>query len=40
MCDKIKYWYETGLWSEEMVLQAVEKGLITKEQAEETLKGE
>lgn len=37
MYDKIKMWYEMGLWTEEMVLQAVEKGIITQEQANEIL---
>lgn len=37
MYDKIKYWYDNGLWDEEKVLQAVEKGIITEEQAKEIL---
>jgi len=40
MYEKIKKWYEMGLWNEEKVLQAVEKDIITKKQAEEILKGE
>lgn len=37
MYNKIKKWYEMGLWTEEMVLQAVEKGVITRTQADEIL---
>jgi len=37
MFEKIKRWYEMGLWTAEMVRQAVEKGVITQEQAEEIL---
>ena len=40
MYNKIKKWYEMGLWTEEMVLQAVEKGKITQEEANEILGGE
>lgn len=32
MYDKIKQWYAQGLWTEEMVKQAVQKGIITEEQ--------
>ena len=39
MYEKIKKWYEMGLWTEAMVLQAVAKGLITQEQAKEIIKG-
>jgi len=35
MFKKIKKWYEQGLWTKEMVAQAVEKGVITAEQYEE-----
>lgn len=38
MYNKIKKWYEMGLWTEAMVLQAVEKGIITQAQADEILK--
>jgi len=32
MFKKIKKWYEQGLWTKQMVAQAVEKGVITAEQ--------
>ena len=37
MYEKIKKWYKQGLWTEEMVLNAVNKGVITEEQAKEIL---
>ena len=37
MYDKIKYWYNIGLWSAEKLQNAVDKGIITPEQAEEIL---
>ncbi len=40
MKDKIKKWYKQGLWTEEMVLKSVEKGVTTAEQAEEILNQE
>ena len=39
MRDKIAKWYAQGLWTEDMVRQAVEKGVITEEEAEEILSG-
>lgn len=30
--EKVKYYYEAGLWSAPMVKMAVKKGIITKEQ--------
>ncbi len=33
MKDKIKKWYEKGLWTETMVRQAVEKGVLTAQEA-------
>lgn len=33
--DKIKYNYEMGFWSKQMVAMAVRKGIITAEQYEE-----
>lgn len=30
--ERIKYYYEAGLWSDPMVKMAVRKGVITKEQ--------
>ena len=32
MFEKIKKWYKQGLWNEQMVFNAVEKGIITEEQ--------
>ena len=40
MVEKIKKWYYMGLWTAEQVEKAVEKGVITEEQAAEILKGE
>ena len=37
MFEKIKRWYEKGLWTAEMVQQAADKGVITQEQAAEIL---
>lgn len=33
--ERVKYYYEAGLWSKPMVKNAVRKGIITKEQYEE-----
>ena len=33
--EKIKFNYESGLWSKPMVKMAVKKGVITKEQYKE-----
>jgi len=30
--ERIKYYYEAGLWSKPMVKMAVKKGVITQEQ--------
>lgn len=30
--ERIKYYYDAGLWSIPMVKKAVQKGIITKEQ--------
>lgn len=35
MYEKIKKWYEEGLWTKAMVRNAVRKGKITAEQYEE-----
>jgi uncharacterized XkdX family phage protein len=40
MYEKIKKWYKQGLWSAEQVQKAVDKGVITAEQAEEILSQE
>ena len=37
MYEKIKKWYKQGLWTEKMVRNAVEKGVLTEEQANEIL---
>ena len=37
MFEKIKKWYKQGLWTEKMVQNAVDKGVITEEQAAEIL---
>lgn len=37
MYEKIKKWYKQGLWSAEMVEQAVEKGIITQRQCDDIL---
>ncbi len=33
MKDKIKKWYEKGLWTETLVRQAVEKVVLTAQEA-------
>ena len=33
--ERVKYYYEAGLWSKPMVKMSVRKGIITKEQYEE-----
>lgn len=38
MYEKIKKWYEQKLWTVEMVQNAVTKGVLTQEQADEILK--
>lgn len=37
MKEKIEKWYKQGLWSEEMVQNAVKKGVLTAEEAAEIL---
>lgn len=37
MFEKIKKWYKQGLWTGQMVLRAIEKGILTAEQAEDIL---
>lgn len=37
MFERIKKWYEQGLWTEQMVRNAVRKGVLTEAQAEEIL---
>lgn len=38
MKDKIAKWYKQGLWTEEMVLKAVDKYILSTEEAAEILK--
>ena len=35
MYEKIKKFYDLGLWTEEMVKDALDKGIITEEQFKE-----
>lgn len=35
MYKKIKKWYEQGLWTKAMVVNAVQKGVLTPEQYED-----
>lgn len=35
--SKVAYWYKHGLWTEDMVKNAVLKGAITEEEAAEIL---
>ena len=37
MFERIKKWYSMGLWTEEMVQNAVDKGVITEEEYDEIL---
>jgi hypothetical protein len=37
MKEKIKKWYKQGLWDADMVQNAVEKGILTAEEAAEIL---
>lgn len=37
MFEKIKKWYKQGLWTKEMVNKAVEKGILSKEEAAEVM---
>lgn len=39
MYEKIKKWYQQGLWKTSQVHQAVEKGLLTPEQYDEITGG-
>lgn len=40
MFEKIKKWYKQGLWTVEMVRNAVEKGVITEEQFRKIIRGD
>ena len=37
MKEKIAKWYKQGLWTESMVMKAVEKGVLTEAEATEIL---
>lgn len=37
MYEKIKHWYEIGLWTANMVQNALGKGVLTEEQVAEIL---
>lgn len=37
MFEKIKKWYKQGLWTEKMIQDAVDKGVITEDNAMEIL---
>lgn len=37
MKEKIEKWYKQGLWSEEMVMNAAQKGVITDSEVNEIL---
>lgn len=37
MYEKIKKWYKQGLWTENMVQNAVKKGILTADEAEDIL---
>ena len=39
MRDKIAKWYAQGLWTEDMLLNAVKKGVLTEGEAGEILSG-
>ena len=39
MYEKIRKWYNMGLWTADMVRNAAKKGVITAEQAEEIING-
>ena len=37
MKEKIERWYHMGLWTEEMVMNAVSKGVLNEEEAAQIL---
>lgn len=37
MKERIEKWYKLGLWTEQMVMNAVSKHILTEEQAREIL---
>lgn len=40
MFEKIKKWYKQGLWTAEMVRNAVTKSVITEEQFRKIIRGD
>lgn len=40
MKEKIEKWYKMGLWTDSMVRNAVEKGVLTEKEANEIIGGE
>lgn len=40
MFEKIKKWYELGLWTSDMVKNAVKKNVLTNTEAKEIVGGE
>ena len=38
--EKIKYYYEAGFWTAQMVYNAAKKGVITQEEADMIVNGE
>lgn len=38
MKEKIMKWFKLGLWTEKMVKNAIEKGILTEDEANEILK--
>ena len=39
MFERIKKWYKQGLWSADMVQNAVSKGILTEEEATAIMEG-
>lgn len=39
MKEKIMKWFKQGLWTEQMVLNAVKKNVLTEDEANEILRG-
>ena len=37
MKERIEKWYKLGLWTEQMVMDAVKKSVLTEEQVKEIL---
>lgn len=39
MFERIKKWYKQGLWSADMVQKALEKGILTEDEATAIMEG-